>query len=61
LSRLLGLGITNGVTPVVWYGYQLDAPGNILAITNNGASVTFYGHDAVGQLTNEISGDANNS
>jgi RHS repeat-associated protein len=58
-SRLATLGITNGTTAVLWYGYRWDAGGNILAITNNG-SVVSYKYDAVGQLTNEISGSVTN-
>jgi RHS repeat-associated protein len=58
-SRLLTLGITNGTTAVQSYGYQWDAGGNILAITNIGgtssASPTLYAYDAAGQLTNEVS------
>jgi YD repeat-containing protein len=57
----LGQDIINGPTLVQQYGYRWDAGGNLLAITNNGTSVTRYAFDAAGQLTNEISPPVTNS
>ncbi|MEI7728662.1 MAG: RHS repeat-associated core domain-containing protein [Verrucomicrobiota bacterium] len=52
-NRLRSLTISNGTAEVKRYGYQMDASGQILAITN-GTQVSQYSYDAANQLTNEV-------
>jgi YD repeat-containing protein len=59
-SRPWRMGITNGTTPVRWYGYQWNPGNQILSITNDSTNLTLYAYDAAGQLTNEVTSTLTN-
>lgn len=57
-SGLRVMEATNAGASLFQYGYAWNANGHLVHLTN-GALVTTYGYDAIGQLTNEIDGSVN--